>query len=340
MIYLCIILFIILLVLPFLPAAWEMKAKRDDGNLFIRNSYVRDPRYFSDSFKQLLFKSTGDKSLISDGMKIRLSKEEILRVGEELPPDEELHSNITVFKKAARVKEETYFEAEAVFLKDCVIGRKSMLRAAASLGNCDLEEGVEVLRWIDADGALTAAKDCNLGVSVSSDNLVSLQRGCRFKRIFAPEINLGPSPKLMPPSTVAIPQGFLAVEFDNLIDDYKKIEAGSVIKSHVVSRNKKRGFVIERDSVIWGSVKAHGELHIEDNVLILGNVFCDKDIRIGNNVRIMGDVFTHCGLQAGVGCVFGQMGKIKSVVSRDGLRFSPLTVIFGYVSTDGEGLIL
>ena len=59
---LCFVLLAILFVLPFIPAAREIRRKDDATPLFINMNYCKDPRYFAMSFRKLMLKSIGNMS--------------------------------------------------------------------------------------------------------------------------------------------------------------------------------------------------------------------------------------------------------------------------------------
>ena len=68
--------FLLLLALPFLPGIIELRKPQDDRALSINMDYSKDPRYFGNSFRGILTRALGTKSL-SEGMKqVSLSKEE------------------------------------------------------------------------------------------------------------------------------------------------------------------------------------------------------------------------------------------------------------------------
>ena len=68
------------------------------------------------------------------------------------------------------------------------------LRAAYSKGKMILPENTEVVRWVDSDQTLAVYDGCDLGLSASARQRMCLGQGCRFRRLFAPEIYLGQYP--------------------------------------------------------------------------------------------------------------------------------------------------
>ena len=58
MISIVFVLFIMLFFLPFLPGIAELVRKEDADPLYIAMDYIKDPRYFGKSFKELLHQAT------------------------------------------------------------------------------------------------------------------------------------------------------------------------------------------------------------------------------------------------------------------------------------------
>lgn len=80
----CCLLFLIMIVYPFWPGYKEMKRGQDNDNLYIKKDYVKDPRYFGLSFRNLLEPFFGQIRELSAGqtLEIDLSKKELIILGQ------------------------------------------------------------------------------------------------------------------------------------------------------------------------------------------------------------------------------------------------------------------
>jgi len=335
MLGLCLVLFIVMLFFAFLPGWQEMKRKKDNKNMYINNDYVKDPEYFAKSFKQMLTKQVKDLSTVEDGRQLRLSKPEIINcpavnnntVGGS-------YNNITLFKEAVSILPESQFNKETIFLKQVKIGQGSLLRAGLCLKDCLLASEVQIVRWLDAEN-LVAGENCDLGMSATARKALILVTGCKFKRLYASVIEVGTNTL---PSAAVLPANFLKPRYDVFLEEDKNTEENKVYDVNIVKRHG--DLSIQPGATVTGSIKGYGKITIASGATVLGNVFGEQDIIIEAGAKVLGDVFANGFVELGAGSSIGQAGKCKSLVTRDGIKLHQPSRIYGYVSTDGEGIVL
>ncbi len=114
------------------------------------------------------------------------------------------------------------------------------------------------------------------------------------------------------------------------------IEAGSRVHRHFVAR---LDLEVKPDAVILGSVKAYGEVNIGDRCVVHGNIFAEGDIRIGRDVTILGNVFSQRGVDVAAGARIGVPDEIRSLIGKRRVRLAAGVTLFGYVLTEGGGVI-
>ncbi len=97
----CCLLFLIMIVYPFWPGYKEMKRGQDNDNLYIKKDYVKDPRYFGLSFRNLLEPFLGQIRELSAGqtLEIDLSKKELIILGQADKPQAFVEDRITIFSE-------------------------------------------------------------------------------------------------------------------------------------------------------------------------------------------------------------------------------------------------
>lgn len=331
----CCLLFLIMIVYPFWPGYKEMKRGQDNDNLYIKKDYVKDPRYFGLSFRNLLEPFLGQIRELSAGqtLEIDLSKKELIILGQADKPQAFVEDRITIFSEDIILPPKSTSSKEIYAFKKLEAGEMCELRAVAIDSDGYLHQGVKIIRWIDTKGCLVVESNCDLGISASSETKLVLKgNNCIFKRLFAPSIEIGGTEEFVKDYDSSELQKY--PEYNDVDYDIEKIRENSVFINNIVTHKK---FVVHNSATIIGSVKAYKNMCLEENVKIWGNVFCERDLVIGNCCRITGTVFVQGCLKVGNNVVLGEKGKIKSVIVRKNIVFGRGIVIHGFVLTGGVG---
>ena len=95
---------------------------------------------------------------------------------------------------------------------------------------------------------------------------------------------------------------------------------------------------IGHDAILMGDVKSYGNVVIEENATIYGNVFADGDIYINSGAKIGGNVFSQKAVYIAMQAVISRPDVIKSVVGKKKVRIEQNVTIYGYVTTEGDGI--
>jgi len=82
-----------------------------------------------------------------------------------------------------------------------------------------------------------------------------------------------------------------------------------------------KSIFIEKAAIIFGDIFAEGDIKIDDDCIVMGNVFSQSRVFIGNNVHI------------------SKPGTIKSIIGKKFVELGKNTVIYGYVLSEGEGIV-
>lgn len=114
------------------------------------------------------------------------------------------------------------------------------------------------------------------------------------------------------------------------------VEPLTTIPSNFVSR---KDLVIKEFCRIKGSVKGFKNITVENNVEIHGDIFCEGDIRIGDQCTLLGNVFSQSGIYIGDEVRISQPGTIKSVIAKKKIEIGRNSLIFGYILSEGYGLV-
>jgi predicted acyltransferase (DUF342 family) len=332
------ILFILLFALPFVPGILEMFIKKDADPLFIAMDYIKDPRYFGKSFKNILQTAATGLETGPELHDVTLSKKEKLQMSESINiPSEKKVDHLLYVQGNLASANGARFVQEVYVTKDAAIGPNNTVHVLAVDGNLTVASGTKFERWIDADGDIDIGANCNLGINASSGAKLFLTKNCVFRRLYGMPIATGneKSPaydyKTMPQAQVLPP------EMTFVRSEEQKLPPASIISTNMVF---KQDIQIGYDSLIKGDIKCYGKLVLEENVSIDGNLFADGDIIIGRGANIRGNVFSQTTVLISAHSVISCPGLVKSIIGKKSVQIEPNVAIYGYVSTEGSGIIL
>ncbi len=333
-------LFVLLFFLPFMPGIVELVMKEDADPLYIAMNYIKDPRYFGKSFKQLLNQATNNFTSRHGIHEVQLSKKEKLEItgSTNIPAAGQLNHLLCVQGNLVS-GEKVQFNKEMYVTGNSSIGSGSAIHVLAADGNVVIGEDIRLKRWVDADGDIDIAARCNLGISASSGKILRLGPNCHFRRLYGVPVTTGDNGETMTGSLMTLlpPIEPMPPEMTFVRIKDRKIAPGSMIGKNVVFPQDVQ---IGHGSILRGDIKSYGKLILEDNVAIEGNIFADDDIIIGRGAKISGHVFSQKTVHISSGTVISRPGTIKSIVGKKSVRIEQNVTIYGYVTTEGEGIIV
>jgi len=205
---------------------------------------------------------------------------------------------------------DVYIPAESRFLRELYVhgklfaGHDSVFRALLVEGDAELSERAIVLRWMHAQGRLSAGAHSQFHGRLSADGDIQLALGCRFERVSAKVIVTGMGnglPAQTRPvwapgkSIIDQPMGRLRTAGD------LHLAAGDGFCGHLISR---RSIRIDEGVQVMGSMKSHGatwlgkgaqvhgavvsesEVRVAGGCFIRGPLLCESDLIIGRNTQI------------------------------------------------------
>ncbi|MDR3348383.1 MAG: hypothetical protein LBO03_02050 [Acidaminococcales bacterium] len=341
-VFFCILFLAFSFVWPFIGGWREMHVRNDAIPLFINMDYLKDPRYFAISFRRFFKNFLNDEDLRAGMYELKFSKPEKVCVLENTVISPERTLDVIAYARRDLVTERgVAFEKEVYVRGNAAIGPNNDLRALVCDGDVSLAGNTVLRRWLDAEGNIRAGGGCNLGVSLTSGKKCLIAAGCVFRRLYGAPVQTGTSRKKNFALTAAIRDEDERV-FPPPPLDAKERQVGEIwpyTNTHysVITPNS---LCVGSNSRILGHIKTYGNLNIDDNVLITGNVFAEGDIAIGVFCKILGDIFAQGSVSIGEGSQVGRPGKVKSVVGNQAVFLSSGAVVYGYVTTEGDGRAL
>ena len=179
------IVFIIMLFLPFSPAIQELIQKKDDQPLFVSMNYSKDPRFFDHSFRNKL-KANVDQVGVDRCFRVTLSdREELIEV-----IDAKNVSKFNFGKHALYLEGDAQIENKMKFSKEVyVTGKtnlqeKTKIRAILSEKDLFIGAGCIIVRWVGSEENIFVSSDCDLGVRCTCEKTLQLSHNCKFKSLY------------------------------------------------------------------------------------------------------------------------------------------------------------
>jgi len=306
------LLMTVMILLPFIPAVWELRKKKDPENLRIDMDFSKDPRYFGLSFRQILrkaFQSVGSEAGFYTVVMSKPERIELITDGRRIIKEDVSHllycKGGLVLEPGTRCSKEIYVQGNAEIKPGCRV-----LSLAAD-GRIAAGPDIVIVRWLDAKKGIRIMEHCDLGVSVSSAGRLELGRNCSFKRLSGNPVVTAPG--------AACP-------------------AGPVLKNRVAAIRIPDNIRLRHGINLTGNIKVDGGFTIDtrEPVNINGSIFAEGPIRIFATGVVRGNLFSQESIHL-KGITIGQTGGIKSVIGKKEVLLDEDTKVYGYIMTEGRG---
>jgi predicted acyltransferase (DUF342 family) len=336
-IWIVFILFIALLLLPFIPGILELIKKEDSEPLFISMDYTRNPRYFGKSYKMLLNRATSGLTLSPGFHEVKLSKNEKIEITESIDIPDKMETNHLLYVTGNFFSgSHALFNKEVYVNGNAVIGSNNIIQAMVGLGSVAVSEGTQFRRWLDADGNITIGANCDLGISVSSGDKINLACNCVFRRLYGMPVVTGPKKieEFRHPQKTSLPNEPSLSEVSFTRNKDKTVSAGSIINNNIVFLGN---VSIGSGTIIKGTIKSYGDILLEQDVIVYGSIFADGDIFIGRNATINGHIFSQKSIFISEQSIISRPDKIKSIIGKKEIQIGQNVTVYGFISTEGFG---
>lgn len=321
------LLFALMFALPLLLAASYGKLRKSKV-LHIRQDYVRDPRYFGNSFRRMV-----QAALPADAEGVlHLSRPEQCVFPEDAGALAEpaVDGLVLALNGEFRPEKPHVYNKEIYCAQDASLPPGSQFRALCGQ-RIALARGCQCLRWVDGNEAVTVGESCDLGLSASSGRLLTL--GCRtgFQRLYAPEIRLAMAPEGPPPhSPVPVPEKRnMPVLYDLRNLSERQSDSRGHVSASLITRWNLR---ILEGMTVEGDISGDRGVRVMKNAVVYGNVFAGADVLLEEGARVLGNVFSQGSVRLGPGASVGQPGEIHSIIARKKIYFAGDNRVYGFVS--------
>ena len=358
-----VILFLIMLFVPFISALRELNRKKDATPLFVSLDYSKDPRFFDHSFRSKLL-SNIHKVGIDRCFRTTISnREEIIEVIDAINVDNyKFGKNVLYLQGDAQIKNNIKFSKEVYVTGKTELQAKTRIRAILSEKDLSLGQGCEVVRWIGSEENIYVSSNCGLGARCSCEKLLQLAENCTFRSLYGHPIftNYSANENSTISNFDKKNQNISEDRSDLLVENWKEIigqdnnldNIAAARNSMIISRSEvsipantsiakdlivKSNLLIGSNSTINGSIKCYHDVSLAENVEINGDIFCDGNIQVGSSNRIHGNLFCQGQIIISTGSVIGNKNSVKSVIGKKGITLEGKVIVHGYVLTEGLG---
>jgi hypothetical protein len=339
-------------LLPVWPALRELVRPTDAEPLTMVGQDAGDLAVFADGFRAYLRRElappgslgsdfANPPAHLADGTPVAHLNGR-LEALPELTSAERVVSRLVVANSPVVLPGGETFLLELYARDDFVGGPGTVYRAILGERDVRLGAGSTILRWLHAEGDLSAADNSFLAGRASAEGTMRLGIGVRFARLRAARIVTGDAevepPTIPPPlvtGTMKLPRaarqvrGFIRVDGDLTIPD-----EASVVGTLVVAGSFRAG----ARSRIAGSVKVHGTCEIGEGALIEGSLIARGDARLGAGAVVVGPLVAEGAVSLGAGAAVGTPSRPASVAAAEVTCQSGVQV-YGAMSARSRGMV-
>jgi cytoskeletal protein CcmA (bactofilin family) len=315
------ILFIILLIIPFIIPLYEIIRKKEQ-KLEVNLLYTKQPDYFGKEFLKLMDCSLNNylknyrnleslnkiqnlylELILCDKRKEKIFiSDNFYNIYKILKPKNNLVDIIIINKKELNLNKGCYFFKEFIANDNLEISSKCEFNSLIVKGDLILNpnSSTKIHRYLHVEGDIFIEAPLDVELSIFCENNIYINSYVSFKRMFAKEI------------LTKITNQFEYLDEKNYLD-YK------------------------RNINIKGSIKIEGNLEIKDKnkyIIIDGNLISNGNIIIDGDVWIKGNVFSQENIEIYNGVIVGEKGKYKSIVARKKITLGPNIKVYGYIHSE------
>ncbi|MCW5943517.1 MAG: hypothetical protein KIS66_14890 [Fimbriimonadaceae bacterium] len=328
--------FFILILLPFFPGLIELRSPKDDLPLRIDMEYIRDPRYFALAFRQRVQENLTREAQGGPGARPRLQPMVTLGPGTNTSGTIMALDHIEVGRGSKL--------GDAYSYGDLRIAEQSEIESAAADGSLLIESDSVIRGWIDSEGDATVGNGVNLGVSASSASTLTIGERCEFQRLWGLPVRTSEEPvSRYVPDFPRDREEIIGKDSGVEIEDAARwssrdmtIPAGSTVGRDLVAYGDVR---IGANSIVLGTVKSRGVVTLDEGVIIEGSVIGQRGVNCIGNATIFGNVFSSRDVELGPGTVVGRPQAFKTVFSQTRVLLARGVEVFGWIVSEEGGTV-
>lgn len=317
------VLTFVVLALPFAPALIEWRRKTDAEPLHVEHESTVAARHFADNFREFIgahvqkeidaCRADGRVSEIALPEKERCivaPRADTLLTTDDLPQSREL-DRVVASCTDLQLPSRALYSREIYSPGSVYGGNEITCRAILAEGDLVLGDKSTILRWAHAGGELRIGTGAALYGRLTADREMRFDGPSTFERLNAPKIVLGAPQERTAPKAPDSREPMKAEDLGGsvevqgprwLVKNDLKLPESSLVRSDVVVLGAAR---VGKRARIEGSIKSHGVLHLEEDVVVVGSVVSDKSVVLSPGCMVLGPIlaeetiYLHPGAMAG-----------------------------------------
>lgn len=329
-----IVLFVALFALPFVEVVHFLRFNLSTP-IHIPSDRTKDPRFFAKSFRKKF------NSAWHPGMKsVFLSK-----IDRVITPQD-----ITDYTKPCdavviSLGDFNLTQAEAVFNKEILVKGKADFKGALQFRSLAVDEtlvlgyGVKIIRWVDALSTIYVKDHCDLGLSSSSNERLCIGRNVRFKRLYAPIMELGKSRQGLQkfPAHPKLEEAMQMVPSELRQSSLNEMQPkGDFVHASIITT---KDLEVPAYTSINGHLRVYGDVSLGEQVLVSGNIFVDGNFSVERGCVLLGNIFVRGDIVLHDNVVLGQPYHPISLVGIKGIQIGLNVIAHGYLHSGSGGVI-
>ena len=338
----------LLMVLPFVPTLREWLAPTDDAPLPIDQNATHELRHFADSLRTLIGHLLGQapthdelhrigKTLFHNGTQVTILHDDdgldVLATGVELQAAGKL-AHIAIFADRAQIAAGCETLADIFAMKDIQVGPSAQLRSCCANQHMQLAQNVLIHRWADAD-TITAGRDLTVHGRITALSSIRFSDNSQFVRAGAPVMHFGDRDDAHVIATevdaLPLPSNRRYVfDGDTTISDEIPCDGDFIVRGSAQ---------IAAGSSVFGSIKAHDFLRLQESVSVAGSVISGRGIVIGAGCAILGPLISEDDIIIGPNSIIGSAAIPTTIICRK-LVVAKGVVIYGVVTTQDSAYVV
>jgi len=312
----------------------------------INQDYIRNPKFFSDSFKEelkpfLAYQGSNESARQKYKNRVPVDHYQDLTLSDSAQSEHLLIvSNNLKAGQRIQLRQPVYVKGNAD------IGNNSELDILMVNGDITLGNNCSIVKWMSSDSTITVGTESNVGKRVTCDKTMLLNKGCLFSNLYAmPIASYEADFKKSQDKPPAIETSGKTAESSTQVTDYhwfisKKfisIPPYSVVNNSMIVKSD---LILRQGVVVNGDLKVYGKVMIEKGVRIYGELISDSDIEIGEDTFIKENLFTQAQIYLKSGVRIGLPGQHRSAIGKKGIKIERNVLIYGNIMTAGKGIII
>lgn len=343
-----VLVFFAMLALPLTPACRELLRKTDHEPLKVVQQHAGDVRFFADGFRHYLapIAPNLDESDVygSDALIVMPDGIPCLVLAKTAATHDFGIDRDSACTKMIASLGDLELPAGVTFERDIYArqqlrgGADNRYRALLGESAIQLAEESVVMRWVHAVGELECANGCRLYGRVSSERSIRLDIGCRFTRVHAPHIVLGPQDTAGTAASRSEAPDNTATEIvDRVLHEGDlAIAPGEVFTKHLVVRGELR---IGAGARMLGNVKAQKTAILDSGVIAHGSLISATALKIGPDCRLRGPVIAEHAISIQPGTQVGS-SQAPTTVSAPTIDIAQGVVVCGTLWARDQGRVV